>query len=137
MLVALATLAIPSARAAESGADARQPVWTLVMPFGVPQFFQHKRGAGIGYAAVQAAGTGLAAYSTARMWSLAEAGEVDQELRWRMVSFGAVSVMGAGWFASSTHAAHVYRYQGDELAARARAWEASLQAAPVVAESQD
>ena len=64
----------------------------MVVPFGVGQFAHDKRGRGIAYAVSEVATASLATFAYVQMVQLAEEGDVDTELRWRMVS--AVSTAG-------------------------------------------
>ena len=58
----------------------------MVVPFGVGQFTYDKRRRGVAFAVGEVATASLATFAYIRMVELAEEGDVNTELRFRMVS---------------------------------------------------
>ena len=99
--------------------------WSMVAPFGVPQFLNDRNALGFTFGGLQVLGIGGAVYSGIRMRDLAVEGDVDAELRMRTLSVWAVGTAGAAWLASVIDGSHA-RDVALEKAQSARAWEASM-----------
>lgn len=124
VLVAL-FLVTPTAQAEES--QNIPSAWTMVLPFGGPQFATDRNKLGFVFGGLQLAGAGSAIYSGLEMVRLAESGEpedVDQELRFRTLSAVSVGIAAAAWLASVMDGSHA-RDVAVERAQSARAWESS------------
>lgn len=119
-LLLASVFAAPAARAGEEAGV--PPTWTVVVPFGVPQFSHGARAPGLAFGGAQVAGVGLAGVAGARMWSLASAGEVERELVWRQVGAGAVAVSAGAWFASVVHGSRLHDQAQERLEA-VQAWD--------------
>ena len=101
------------------------PAWTLVVPFGVPQFAHGKRKRGLLYAGLQAVGLSASAVATLRTYGYASAGNDRLYLTWRMISAGTVAFTAAAWFASSVDGSrlHQLELEAHGLAQGARDWD--------------
>ena len=86
-------------------------VWTLVMPFGLPQFTHERPGRGAIYLGSQLAMGGLATWSSIELWEAAEAEDFDRELRHRMISAGAVAGVCASWLVSVIDGARLHQLE--------------------------
>ncbi|MEC7240111.1 MAG: hypothetical protein VXW32_02635 [Myxococcota bacterium] len=101
----LAMFVLSSSAAAEGPASEEEtvkvpPAWTMVLPFGTPQFATDRSRLGLVLGGLQAVGVAGAVYSGVEMVRLAEEGEVDQELAMRELSAVSVALTGAMWLAS-------------------------------------
>ncbi len=116
MLLSLWLLATPAQAA---------PAWTLVMPFGVPQFTHGKQKRGLLYAGLQFVGVSASTVATMRAYSYANAGNDQLYLTWRMISAGTVAFSAAGWFASALDGSRLHQLELEAygLAQGARDWD--------------
>ena len=87
------------------------PAWTLVVPFGVPQFAHGKRKRGLLYAGLQAVGLSASTVATVRTYGYASAGNDQLYLTWRMISAGTVAFTAAAWFASSLDGSRLHQLE--------------------------
>ncbi len=101
------------------------PAWTLVVPFGVPQFTHGKRKRGLLYGGLQFVGVSASAVATVRAYGYANAGNDDLYLTWRMISAGTVAFTAASWFASAVDGSRLHQLELEAygLAGNARAWD--------------
>jgi hypothetical protein len=101
------------------------PAWTLVVPFGVPQFAHGKRKRGLLYAGLQAVGLSASTVATVRTYGYASAGNDQLYLTWRMISAGTVAFTAAAWFASSLDGSRLHQLELEAygLAQGARDWD--------------
>jgi hypothetical protein len=76
------------------------PAWTLVVPFGVPQFAHRKRGRGLLYAGLQLVGLSTSVVASIQAYGYANAGNEDLFQTWRLISAGTVAFTAGAWFAS-------------------------------------
>lgn len=121
MTLLLALLLTPPATAEEP----RQPGWTLVLPFGAPQYIQRRPGWGAGFMTAQALGVGGAVWSGVAIERAVEAEDYERELQLRAVSAVTVGLTAASWFGSVLDGARYYQLQGEQMAAQAQAWRRS------------
>ena len=101
----LAMFVFSTSASAESPVSEEEAVkvpsaWTMILPFGVPQFATDRTRLGLALGGLQALGVAGAVYSGVEMVRLAEEGEVDQELAMREISAVSVALSGAMWLAS-------------------------------------
>lgn len=96
----------------------------MISPFGVPQFLNGRKGLGFTFGGLQVLGLGGAIYTGIRMRNLAIEGDVDAELRMRVLSAWSVGTAGAAWLASVIDGSHA-RDVALEKAQSARAWDAA------------
>jgi hypothetical protein len=116
-------LALPAASAQESTeTPGLQPAITLVLPFGVPQYASHRPGLATIFASTQVVGIGLGAWGLERQLHFDELEEYEKVLRYRMMSWSAVSIAALSWFTSSLEGSRHYQIQKVELA-QVWAWE--------------
>ncbi len=120
MLLATMALVTTPAHAAQSPQLA--PAWTVVLPFGGPQFAEGRRTRGLVFGGLQLAGASLTVTSIVQMRSLAEAGDIDAELRWRMTSAGAMAFTTGCWFGSTLDASRYREIQQEQLLSAGLAW---------------
>ena len=132
MLLSLLLLTNPAqAEAPEAAPTLGQPrAFTIVMPFGTPQYVLGRPKAGLSFMSAQLVGFGFGAFASARMWQSFEAEDYEAERSWRMASWGGIATGSAAYFGSVLHGSRLYQLQGEQLAASARAWETQLAAGP-------
>jgi len=101
------------------------PAWTLVVPFGVPQFVHKKRKRGLLYGGLQLAGLSASTVATFRSYGYANAGNDDLYLTWRLISAGTVAFTAAAWFASALDGSRLHQLELEAygLTQSARAWD--------------
>lgn len=117
------TLLLPLLLGSPAYAEAA-PGWALVLPLGLPQYFQHLPRRGLVYTATQVVGLGVTGLGTWQMREAAAAGDIDRELNLRLVTAGSVAVVGGSWFLSGVDASHHNDVVAEELVLHARAWTA-------------
>jgi len=102
------------------------PVWTLVMPLGVPQFTHQKPLRGLAYGGAQAALGGVAVWSSLEMREAALTEDFERELPLRMVSAIAIGGFAATWLASSIDGSRLHDQEmlDNELSWRSGAYDA-------------
>ena len=105
--------------------------WTTVLPFGIPQFAQGESNRGWIYAGIQGVGLAASIYTGLEMRRLAVAGEIDQELTYRLISAGTVAVTAITWFVSVVDGSNM-RIESIERTRAARDWERSQRSAIVL-----
>jgi hypothetical protein len=105
--------------------------WATVLPFGIPQFIQGESKRGWIYASVQAVGVAGSIYTGLEMRRLAEAGDVDEELTYRLISAATVAVTALTWFGSVVDGSNM-RIESIERASAAREWESAQRSAIVL-----
>jgi len=120
--VLLATMALGSSPARAAEAPPLAPAWTVVLPFGGPQLAEGRRTRGLVFGGLQLAGASLTVTALVQMRSLAVAGDIDAELRWRMTSAGAMAFTTGCWFGSTLEASRYRQIQQEQLMAAGQAW---------------
>ena len=102
--------------------------WATMLPFGIPQFIQGESKRGWIYASVLAVGVAGSIYTGLEMRRLAEAGDVDEELTYRLISAATVAVTALTWFGSVVDGSNM-RIESIERASAAREWESAQRSA--------
>ena len=100
-------------------------LWTVVLPFGLPQFVQHRPIAGAAYAAVQGAGAAGAVWTGLALGNALDEEQGERFDRWRLPNALCVTALAGGWFVSAVDALHARDVASREQADRARAWDAA------------
>ena len=94
-----------------------------MLPFGGPQFAEGRHRKGLAFGTAQLAAGALTTTFLIRMRQLGASGDIDAELRWRMVSAGATATTAGFWFGSTLEASRYRQLRQEELAAAGRAWQ--------------
>lgn len=116
MLLSLWLMAAPAEAA---------PAWTILVPFGVPQFTHRRRGRGFVFGGLQAVGLTTSTFATLAAFGYADAGNEDLYLAWRLASAGTVAFTAAAWFASVIDGSRLHQLELEAygLAQNAQAWD--------------
>jgi hypothetical protein len=125
MLLSLLLLTRPALAADPEGApELHQPrAFTIVMPFGTPQYVMGRPKAGLAFTGAQLAGFGFGTFASVRMWQAFEAEDYEAERSWRMASWGGIASGSAAYFGSVMHGSRLYQLQGEQMAASATSWQ--------------
>ena len=124
MLLSLLLLLSPARAAEDTGPQLHQPrAFTIVMPFGTPQYVMGRPKAGAIFTGAQLAGFGFGTFASVRMWQSFNAEDYDAERSWRMASWAGIATGGAAYFGSVLHGSRLYQLQGEQMELAARQWE--------------